>query len=855
MSSPRHPEFVLSDPLVPDGIQDDAATRTLLPSSDWEFAEVTSGSEVASLALESLVWRPAKVPGTVALALRALGELDEDRGNHLDEREFLYRRRFQIDLPQGEVFLSFDGLATITEVWLNGRHILNSRNMFRSYAIDVRSFLRTENEILLHFKSLSKELSRKRKRSRWITHLVSHRDLRYLRTTLLGRIPGWALPHPPVGPWGAVRLQQRGKARMTYARIQPVLDGTDGVVTVHLQGRSSVGEMPDAIEAFVDGNRVSIPASRTAEGEFEAIGEIRVPDVRCWWPHNLGVPHRYSLSLSLRRGNQLEGIGTVLMGFRMIQMQNATDGKVGLRVNGRDVFCRGASWTPLDPIGLSVDPKEMRRVLELVRDAGLNMLRVNAAMIYEARGFYDTCDELGILVWQDFMFARMDYPEDDAAFAEESHAEVEQILSRLHSHPCLALLCGSSEVEQQAAMMGLPPESTRSPLFCESIREASGRWCPGLPYLSSSPTGGAMPFHVDAGVAHYFGVGAYLRPLTDARDSRLKFASECLAFSNVPENDALYELFGDEAVSVHAPRYKNGVPRDPGAGWDFSDVTDHYLEKLFRCDCRELRYSDAARYLAMARIAPGEIMERTIGVWRTEDSSCQGALVWYLRDLRPGSGWGILDSAGRPKAPYWFLKRACAPTAIWFTDEGLNGLHIHVQNDTPESVDAHLRISLVRNDGIKIESAKRYVSLEGGARRRFCADALIGRFSDANYAYRFGLCEHVIAVAELVDLSDKVLSTGTFLPMGLKHDVRDDVGLHAVAKSRGDGTYDLCVGARELAMFARILADGFLPSDNYFHVPPGGSRMLILRPLRAGQALRGTVEVLNARTQAVVEIA
>ena len=144
------------------------------------------------------------------------------------------------------------------------------------------------------------------------------------------------------------------------------------------------------------------------------------------------------------------------------------------------------------------------------------LTRVGGTMVYESDDFYRACDELGLLVWQDFMFARMDYPQDQA-FVSSVTTEATQQVHRLSRHPSVALYCGNSEVEQQAAMVGVPRDAWRSRLFSEVLPEICARWHPAAPYVPSTPSGGAMPFHADSGITHYYGVGAYLRPVADAR--------------------------------------------------------------------------------------------------------------------------------------------------------------------------------------------------------------------------------------------------------------------------------------------------------------------------------------------------
>jgi len=227
---------------------------------------------------------------------------------------------------------------------------------------------------------------------------------------------------------------------------------------------------------------------------------------------------------------------------------------------------------------------------------------------------------------------------------------------------------------------------------------------------------------VDTGIAQYFGVGAYLRDLPDVRHSRVKFASECLAFSNLTD-----------------PVVEGGVPQDNGADWDFADVREHYLRQRYGADASE---ADAQR-------VTGEVMADVFGEWRRPDSGCGGGIVLWLRDVVPGGGWGLLDHEGRPKPAALALAPTLRPTAVWFVDEGLNGLDVHVANDGPEALAATLTVGLLREDGSAGESAEVEIEVPPHGHRVHSVEALLGRFADVTYAYRFGPPQHAGVRARL----------------------------------------------------------------------------------------------------------
>jgi beta-mannosidase len=417
------------------------------------------------------------------------------------------------------------------------------------------------------------------------------------------------------------------------------------------------------------------------------------------------------------------------------------------------------------------------------------------------------------------------------------------------------VLCGSSEVAQQAAMMGVPAAGLGNALFDRVLPELCTAHGADAAYVPSSPYRGAMPFHVGAGPSHYYGVGAYLRPLEDARVARVRFASECLAFSNVPDDASLVAWLGDQSALAHHPRFKERVPRDGGAGWDFADVTDHYVELLYGVEVRALRYADHERYLNLCRAATGEVMAHVQGSWRHSASSCRGALIWFLRDLWAGAGWGVLDSNGLPKAPYYYLKRAWAPLGLWIVDEGVDGLFVHVENDAGSSASLQLELELYRKDGTSFERAATSFELGGRRQLAFSVEALIGRFVDSSYAYRFGPPAHTLVAARLTSPgATETLAQAFYLPLGLAHEVQSDLSLEASAHKQSDGSYLVNVVSQRFAQSVAVEARGYLASDSYFHLAPRVPHRFVLRPLPGATALRAKLRPLNAAGASIVRV-
>jgi len=810
----------------------------LAPAAPDRIAEP---SELNGMALD---WIAAPVPGTVAQALLAAGRWDFEDRRDLDAFDWWYRCPFapgRID-PGVPARLRFQGLATRAEVWLNGERILNSDNMFQAHVTDVTRLLRETNDLVLCFRALTRALAARRPRPRWKTRLVSHQQLRFIRTSLLGRMPGWSPPVAPVGPWRAISLELWRPGTFTDLSIQPRLEGGTGVVEVSAFA-------PHAAEAEVAGTlsvghlSAELRAEREREGS-RLSGQLRIDDPARWWPHTHGAPRLYPASARLVVNGEVTTHDCGGVGFRDVRILREDDG-FALHVNDVPVFCRGACWTVDDIVSLAASP-HLLRTLTLLRDAGANMVRVGGTMVYESDDFYRACDELGLLVWQDFMFARMDYPED-GAFVSSVTTEATQQVRRLSRHPSVALYCGNSEVEQQAAMVGVPRDAWRSPLFSEVLPEICARWHPAAPYVPSTPSGGAMPFHADSGITHYYGVGAYLRPVADARRAGVRFTPECLGFANVPSPDVVALAMEEDPPAMHDPRWKRRIPRDSGAGWDFEDVRDHYLGDLFGVDPVHLRSADTARYLDLSRVTSGEVMSRVFAEWRGAHSGCHGALVWFLKDLWPGAGWGILDSRGLPKACFYYLRRAWQPRAVLLTDEGLNGIHLHLVNDTDRPLSATLELVVLRDGRVTIAQAKTACAMGPHTRALYGSDALLGGFHDVSYAYRFGPPSHDVVAATLYGTEGEIVSEAFWCPGTQDAARRRHQGsVQAGARRLVDDCYEMTMTTERFLYGAHIDAPGFLPDDDYFHLMPGRRKVVRLQPIEdAPPPFSGHVEALN----------
>ena len=806
-----------------------SANHTEWLTEGWQCLVATQNGIATPVELADGAWIPAPVPGTAAAALRAAGAWNGTSSLELDNHDVWYRVCFAGD---GDEVLHFEGMATIADVWLNGEHLLRSENMFLPCDVAVRT--RDENTLFICFRSLTAWLEGQQGRARWRTRLAVPRTLRFARTTLLGRMPGWCPTVHPVGPWRPVARVRRA-ASFTVVRVdmRASLHGDEGrlVLRVELDGAALAGS-PAGVEIG------GCYAPLIEAPDCILTGEVVIPSVTQWWPHTHGSPQLYRTTL--RIGEVVCDLGRI--GFRSIEVDRGTDGDdFALRINGEPIFCRGACWTSPDVVALPGDAASYRPWLEAARDAGMNMIRIGGTMLYEANDFYALCDELGLLVWQDAMLASFDYPTTDAFHAVLA-AELEHFLDRTQSHACLAVLCGGSEVLQQATMFGLDKDRIDDTLCRSVIPRIVEQRRPDIAYVPNSPSGGALPFQTNAGVAHYYGVGAYLRPLDDVRRSELCFASECLALANVPCSRTVEAL---HVASSADARWQRAIPRDPGAPWDFEDVRDHYLQTLYRVDPRHLREADFARYLELSRAVSCTLAEHVFGEWRRVGSGCHGGLIWQLQDLLPGAGWGVVDALGRRKPIWHALQRILRPQQLIITDEGLNGLALHVLNETPQPLHGVLRIVCLQYGTIPLREAERMVCVPPRGALQIGSMELLPSFFDISYAYRFAPCAHDVTVATLSDVEHGcVISEACHFPVARVLPPRD-LGLE-VAVEQVDGRWWLRARAKRFVQFLHVEDAAFTACEDWLHLLPGRERRIALQADRDETTVPdGAVRALN----------
>lgn len=784
-----------------------------------------------------LDWVPATVPGTVAQALEAAGRWSRACPTPLHDQDAWYRLR----LPwRGAFTLHLDGLATLAEVWLDDRLLLRSESMFLSHRLPV--VLVGGETLHLAFRALAPALAARPSRGRWIAPMIATPGLRHIRTTLLGHMPGWCPPIDVVGPWRGIDLVERtGPLELRTLRLRTGLGPAGGRLELDLEATWH-GRAPADAEAVLADRR--LPMAPAGAGRWRLA--VDLPEEAPWWPWTHGEPRLQPLRA--RIGGEWLELGKI--GFREIAIDRGPDGEgFGFRVNGVPVFARGAVWQPVDPVALAGSRATLAAGLGLLREAGSNMLRVPGVAVYEDETFLKLCDEQGILVWQDLMLANLDYPVEDPTWRASLLAEVEELLDRTERHPSLALLCGGSEIAQQAALMGQWAKAeARWEGLAREIEERIARIRPGLAFLPHTPLGGHQPFAIGHGPSHAYGVGAFLRPIAEARSAAPRFAAECLALAHLPETASLARLLPSGVGVGHDPRWKALVPRDRLASFDFEDVREHYLEELLGVSARMLRREDPERWLELSRVVSVELARRVLGAWRRPGSACRGALVWNARDLAPATGFGILDGFGLPKPAWHGLAQVLQPVQLLLSDEGLDGLVLHLLNERPAPLAARLELVCLRDGHVPVARGQRLVEVEPRGALSVPAETLPAGFVDIGRVYRLGSPQHDAVVARAVDPVTDDLLGEVVHPIGPLEAGRHEPGLEARLERRAGG-WALRLRCQRLARFVQIEDPAFRPRAAWFHLAPDRDRLVALEPIEGEprEPPRGSVRSIDCR--------
>ena len=679
---------------------------------NWTLRESTTGDDTL----------PATVPGCVHTDLLAAGKIpdpwyrDNEKEIHwVAHRDWVYETCFNVAadvLERKHVVLRFEGLDTFCTVEVNGTTVLEADNMHRTWEIEVKAQLREgKNHLRLTFKSpipYMKERDAQRRLWGWNIFHEDFRGKSYIRKMACAFGWDWGLMAPTAGVWRPARL-------LAYdARIKDVYLAQSRPASP--QGLRRTGEDAKVIlgcKADIEGEgklrfRLVFGGEKIEEIIAESDrGEILIDNPRLWWPNGMGDQPLYELVTELldEAGGVVDS-NTKRIGLRTCELVREADDhgeSFKFRINGRDVFMKGGNWIPCDVFPSRITDETYRELLKSCATANMNMIRVWGGGIYEDDRFYDLCDELGILVWQDFMFACSTYPAFDETFMENVRMEAVDNVRRIRHHPCLALWCGNNELEQGLVQWdiedwtdrAMPPKDYLA-LFDELLPEVVSTEDPTTPYWPSSghtPGEGRHNCWDDTcGDAHSWSVWFGGQPIEEQRNWKFRFMSE-FGFQSYPE---LRTIEG-----FTAPEDRNMV------NWimDYHQRSNSGNQKILKYALDWFKEADGfENSLIVSQMIQALCVQYAAEHARRIQGRMDGLLYWQINDLWPGATWSSIDVHGRWKALHYFARRFFAPVLLSLVEDHDTGsVGIHVSNHQPETFTGAVKWFITDAAGLVVE--------------------------------------------------------------------------------------------------------------------------------------------------------
>ena len=658
---------------------------------------------------EETAWMPATVPGSVYADLMDNGRMEDPfwRDNEMKafplmEKDYCYRRHFTLaaeELACDRLLLICEGLDTLATVRLNGCTVLGADNMHRRWEVDALPFLREgENLIEVDFASPVNFMRREYARSRVDGSTDCVRGFPFLRKAHCMSGWDWGPRLPDAGIWRDIYLQPVRSGRLISVRVHQ--EHEDGRVTLHFFPEAEVcGDAQCTVRCTVTAPDGTV---LTTEGDSLVIDHPQL-----WWPNGYGAQPLYTVLAELVCEGETVDTWQRRIGLRTMTMRREKDQwgeSFETCVNGVSIFAMGADYIPEDNILRRVTPERTRRLLADAADAHHNAIRVWGGGYYPDDWFFDACDELGLVVWQDFMFACAMY-ELTPAFEANIRAEAEDNVRRLRHHASLGLWSGNNEMEIGVVENWYdqtPRQVTDYVKMYEYILpQVLFSTDPDACYWPASPSSGGSfdnPNDPNRGDVHYWQVWHGNKPFTDYRSHFFRYASE----------------FGFQSFPCRKTIESFTLPED-------RNIFSYVMEKHQRNGSAN---GKIMTYLAQTFLYPGtfdnllyasqlmqmEAIRYGVEHWRRNRGRCMGAIYWQLNDCWPVTSWASIDYFGRWKALHYASKRFFAPVLLSCEEEGalsqlpnLNAeplapieksIRLNVSNETREAVTARVVWSL-----------------------------------------------------------------------------------------------------------------------------------------------------------------
>ena len=810
-------------------------------------------------------WYPATVPGVVHTDLLQNKIIEDpffrlnERGlQWIDKEDWVYETCFTLAagmMRKENMELVFEGLDTYADVYLNDECILKADNMFRRWSIPVRQYIREENNILKVYFHSPVKIDVPKWDALPYQYPASNDQsenggLFNKKISIFARKAGYHYGWD----WGP-RLVTSGIWRPVYIRAWSDLRINDVFIEQKEVGAGRAviaGHVELDADKDMDGVLVTITDEVTGRvlGEWQAdlkrgTNRVTVDFVlhkpKLWWSNGLGEPFLYRFRTDIIAGGELLDSKTERVGIRSLKVVHQPD-KDGhtfyIELNGRPVFAKGANYIPSDNFLPRVTPENYKRTILDAAGVNMNMLRVWGGGIYENDVFYDLCDEYGIMIWQDFMFACSMYPAE-GALLDNIHQEAVDNVKRLRNHACIALWCGNNECQDAWLGWGWKCEIERQnkeyadkiwaqyrQQYHVTLPGVVREYAPGTFYWPSSPFAfeGEMSGTTD-GDRHYWSVWHGKAPISDYDSEKSRFFSE-YGFQSFPEF---------ESVKRYAP-----YPED----WDIrsevmmshqrgGDHANGLIETYLLNEYKKPR--DFRAFLYMNHVLQGDAIKTAIESHRRQMPYNMGTLFWQHNDCWPVASWASRDYYGRWKAQHYYVRKAYDDILISSVVEG-DDLKVYAVSDRLENTSGRLQLQVCQFDGTVVHHWDKSVGISGNDSRVCFSAPLAKLLEGANRGT-------VYVRVDYTDKSGRVYHNNYCL--GKQKDMDyPKVDLQTEVRSI-EGGYEVTVSADKFARAVCLsVADNeSVYSDNYFDVQPKSSVQVQVRTRLSAEAFNGSLRL------------
>jgi beta-mannosidase len=690
------------------------AQNTISLNNDWRFK---MSNFKPNLGLND-EWLPVNAPVSIHTALMEKGLIpdlfyrdNESKFQWIEKEDWVFDKNFDLPadvLKNEHIELNFKGLDTHADVFLNGKLILKANNAFRSWKVDVKDILQEKNNFIrIYFYSAVKH-DEYLKDAGGIFPLpgIPTNERVYSRKPQFHYGWDWGPRFVNCGISKAIELTVWNEVVLREVNIKQVfLSNEEAVLQADMEIESSqLGEQEISFE--IDNQVFTKKINIVQQGlNVFTIENIRVKNPRRWWSNGLGEAYLYSTKTILNNGEKNQTISKKI-GLRTLKLVREKD-KIGesfyFELNGVPVFAKGANYIPISVFSDKAKHSDYESLIEDATAANMNMLRVWGGGIYENDEFYDLCDEKGIMVWQDFMYACAMYP-GDAAFFENAEKEAIENVRRLRNHACIAVWCGNNEINEAWHNWGWQIQFTLVPkrkeaiwkdyktLFMSILPKVVQENGNGTAYWESSPSYSRFNPKADSeGDSHYWGIWHDEEPFEQFRQRVPRFMSE-YGFQSFPEWKTILTFTEEQDRGLETPVMTVHQKHPRG-----NTLIRKYMDREYHVP---KKFED---FVYVSQILQADGMRRGIEAHRSAMPYCMGTLYWQLNDVWQVASWSGIDGLGRWKALHYAVKNAFAPILISSEKKGKN-LDISIVSDLLEDVQGDIQIQVFDFQGHLISS-------------------------------------------------------------------------------------------------------------------------------------------------------